>query len=542
MHDEEPVAPSLGASYRVLRRLGEGGMGTVWEAEDLRDGRRVAVKVLRPQLVAQKDFRRRFDREVRTLTALRDLPDVVALRGAGSTPEGVPFLVMELLTGDTVAARLEREGPFAPAEAVALTAAVLDALDAVHARGVVHRDIKPSNVLLVPGGVRLVDFGIALDLSGTHSLAAMGTPGYLAPEQLLGQATPATDVFAAARLMFAMITGHAPRSPVDRPSEHADVPDGLDAVYERATRADPAQRPPSASVLATMLRGLIQKTDAATSAPSTDATDPARARATPLGRRSIETAATQPDARALASMLPPPTERERPASRAPGRATRAVGPLAWAGLVVTLVTAGAAVVAWRDRSSRGGDDTGGDIAEARHGSPPRWLSSDAALAAWVGRWYDAAVTHAGARDLSSVYAARVRFRGHRGALLTPAQVRDEWGALLRGEPGAAFTVDLGQSTFEARALDPRERADDACLAMGGGAERVVVVRLAAVDVRPERGRRTEGAVPCDRLEGDYLLWLRRDADGALRVCHESWSVRQMICRSCPAARVCARQR
>ena len=208
------VGTVVRAKWRLDRVLGVGGMGVVYAATH-RNGKRVALKMLHPELSSHAEARARFVREGYVANAIEHR-GVVSVLDDDVTEDGEAFLVMELLEGETLDARCERAGGvLEPAALLPLVDEVLDVLAAAHARGVVHRDVKPENVFLTAeGAVKLVDFGIArmLELAGgsvgTRTGVAMGTPGYMAPEQALGETSkigPATDVYAVGAMMFALL-------------------------------------------------------------------------------------------------------------------------------------------------------------------------------------------------------------------------------------------------------------------------------------------------------------------------------------------------
>jgi TolB-like protein len=210
--------------YRIVRKLGEGGMGIVYAAEDERLRRAVAIKTMRDK--GDSSVRERLFREARAAASLNH-PNVCQLFDIGDDDEGMPFLVMELLEGRSLAERL-RDGALPLPDALQFALGILTALDALHARGFIHRDLKPSNVFLTPHGVKLLDFGLARETlpqltpdaptmrpgdSPALTLSGMivGTPRYMAPEQLTGAIADArTDVFAVGTLLFEMISGKAP--------------------------------------------------------------------------------------------------------------------------------------------------------------------------------------------------------------------------------------------------------------------------------------------------------------------------------------------
>jgi tRNA A-37 threonylcarbamoyl transferase component Bud32 len=265
------VALGPGGRYRLVRRIATGGMGEVWQADDTVLGRRVALKMLVEELAADDRATRRFVREARATARLAH-PNVARVYDFGRGG-GPPFLVMELLEGETLAARLA-SGPLPPAEAARVAAAVADALEAAHERGIVHRDVKPSNVMLTPGGeVKVLDFGIAAAADETHSTTGSGlyaTVAYVSPERVAGEpATPASDVYSLGAVLYELLCGRPPfpgSSPalVARAHLHDQpvpvrqlapwVPARLAEACEAAMAKDPARRPSSAASLAIRLR------------------------------------------------------------------------------------------------------------------------------------------------------------------------------------------------------------------------------------------------------------------------------------------------
>jgi serine/threonine-protein kinase len=207
----------VGGRYRLVERLGTGGMSVVWRGYDEILGRQVAVKVLSPQLADDVSFRDRLRQEALAAARLCH-PHITGIFDFGESPLStqltVPYVVMELNDGESVAARLTRRGPMAWREAVVVTVEVASALATAHARGVVHRDVTPANVMLTSAGAKVVDFGISA-LVGERDAAPdgslLGTPAYLAPERLGGgQVSPATDVYALGLLLYRCLTGRLP--------------------------------------------------------------------------------------------------------------------------------------------------------------------------------------------------------------------------------------------------------------------------------------------------------------------------------------------
>lgn len=189
--------PRVVGSFRLHRRLGAGGMGVVYLGSDRR-GQRVALKVIRPDLAEDQEFRSRFAREVSAARRIRG--GCTARLVAADLEADRPWFATQYVPGPSLHDKVVEEGPLSAAEVASIGAALSEGLVAVHEAGVVHRDLKPSNILLSPKGPRIIDFGIAWATGAstlTHVGTAVGSPGFLAPEQVRGAAvTPATDVFS----------------------------------------------------------------------------------------------------------------------------------------------------------------------------------------------------------------------------------------------------------------------------------------------------------------------------------------------------------
>ena len=248
--------------YRLDEPIGKGGMATVWRARDLRLGRDVAVKLIAERLLGDGDFVARFEREARIAAGLSH-PNLVTVHDYG-VDGGRPFLVMELIDGETLAARLERDS--LPIDVVALARTMLDVLATVHDAGIVHRDIKPGNVLYQDDGwIRLTDFGIARILDGTGSSQitetglVVGTRSYMAPEVQRGaKPTPAADLYSLGVLLAEC---GAASTPVRR-------------LVERLQAEDPAERPESARLALISIAGLDRGLGPAPDAPMQVAPEP----------------------------------------------------------------------------------------------------------------------------------------------------------------------------------------------------------------------------------------------------------------------------
>ena len=268
----------LDGRYRIVGSIARGGMGTVYEAEDLRLRRRVAVKVLLEALANDSSCRERFRREAEA-AARTTHPNLVALYDLSL--EGTPaYLVMELLEGATLEATLARDGVLPWRVAARIGVELTAALACLHAAGIVHRDLKPSNVLIETSGrAKLIDLGVAQLRTGvsyerlTHSGAIVGTPGYLAPEQLGGGAiTERTDLWALGVLLYYLLSGQRPfaaadlsrllwiiahEAPTPLDAVAPSTPEALQALVMSLLSKDPAQRPVSAASTQQALSRLI---------------------------------------------------------------------------------------------------------------------------------------------------------------------------------------------------------------------------------------------------------------------------------------------
>ncbi len=288
------IGTQLG-NYRVVARLGEGGMGTVYRAVDTMLDRDVALKVLRPELALQAALVDRFRAEAVALARLRH-EHIAALYGLDRQGDEY-VMVMEYVSGETLEARLKREGRLRWDDALPIMRGVLDALGHAHVRGVVHRDIKPANVMIdADATVKVMDFGIARLMGEnrqTRAGVAIGTPSYMAPEQLRGEDVDGrTDLYAAGALLFELLTGRVAfeadsdyslmmqqlNEPPAAPSSiTAGVPRALDAVVARAMAKKPAQRFATASDFARALDNISH--DAFSAEPIRDAAAAVVARA-----------------------------------------------------------------------------------------------------------------------------------------------------------------------------------------------------------------------------------------------------------------------
>ena len=251
---------SIGDRYRVERELGRGGMATVYLAHDLRHDRPVALKVFRPELGPA--LGERFLREIRVAARLGH-PHILTVHDSGEA-EGILWYTMPVVDGESLRQRIKREGPLPLEEAVRIGRSVAEALDFAHSQGVVHRDIKPENILLFGNEAMVADFGIALAMDAadqdrlTQTGFSLGTPAYMSPEQVLGDARldRRTDIYSLGCVVYEMLAGEPPYS---GPTPQAvvarrltgppppllavrDVPEALEAAVQKALARNPADR------------------------------------------------------------------------------------------------------------------------------------------------------------------------------------------------------------------------------------------------------------------------------------------------------------
>lgn len=280
------VGRTIDERYRIDGLLGEGGMGAVFEAEHLKLRKKVALKVIHPEFAGDGEVAERFAREAMASAQLEH-PHVATATDYGTLPEGGAYLVMQFVRGDSVRAALDKEGGLGWIRACEIVAQVADALSSAHKAGIVHRDLKPENVMLEPRDdgswlVKVLDFGIARvsdDARGgrkgpalTRVGTVIGTPGYMAPEQALGEEIDfRVDIYALGLLIFEVASGvkvfdledltaivtRQLTEDVPLLSTHMEVPQELDDLVSSALRRDRDARPESAAEVRDVLRNLV---------------------------------------------------------------------------------------------------------------------------------------------------------------------------------------------------------------------------------------------------------------------------------------------
>src|SRR5215475_14372717 len=278
------VPKFIAGRFRIERKIGTGGMGTVYRATHLGLERPVAVKIIKSEFAGDSEVADRFLREARTMAKLRH-SHAAMIFDAGSLPDGRHFIIMEFVEGETLSEALGRQGRFSFEQAVRIATQICDVLGEAHHLGIVHRDLKPSNIILNERGVCVLDFGVAKVLASsaestaTHASTGsgklVGTPRYMSPEQCLGQRVGArSDLYSLGVLLYEMLAGRPPfvdplqsallvkqatASPPPLPRLRSDVQRPLARAVHSLLAKRPDDRPRTAAAAKAMLeRSLVQ--------------------------------------------------------------------------------------------------------------------------------------------------------------------------------------------------------------------------------------------------------------------------------------------
>ena len=551
--------------YRIERKLGEGGMGIVYEAEHIITGRRYAVKVLERRSAIAKEDVDRFLREAQAPAKIRH-PNIVEVTDAGTEPDGTPFIVMELLEGEGFDQVIKRDGVVQPAPLTTIMSQLLDGLDAMHARGFVHRDLKPANIFLLAESslgvkVKVLDFGIAKALgeeSRTQSGYVIGTPAYMAPEQMRNAkyATPRSDLWSVGVILYEALVGHRPfrgetfglLAMISGPDKHLSlrelaphIPRGLSDLVDSLLAKDPQQRPQSAAQVKQLIAPLLVKTPALHAIEAPDMPSPLSANErAPLGN-----AATEDGRRGPSRRPPPPRTEDLEASdiplegqtpsydqpveaTIPDPSTQSSSRRAYVGIAAIAAVAAIGTGLWlrgRDDAERARRNRTARPVSAEHA-----VSENSELSDFGHRWLGTVSGSQGQASVAAYYADATKFRGSPG-LATPSQIQRYWSQLFSA--GGSFAIDWEHSTVAEEHASLDSGASSACVNLPGASGPVLRVRALATEQMHDRSAQ----IGCDRLEGVYLVRVRR-VSGALQICHETWSVREGICASCPTAPVC----
>lgn len=287
------LGTTVGGRYRIIERIGVGGMGTVYRATQAGLERQVALKILKRDLTWDRDTVTRFHREARAMSLLTH-PNTVRVFDFGQTRDGLLYFAMELLEGELLTARIEREGALDVRDAIRVTQQILRSLSEAHTKGIIHRDLKPDNIYLarIEGHpepvVKVLDFGIAKVIQGdrmidqleTQAGTVFGTPRYMSPEQAQGKRLdPRSDIYSVGILLYQLLTGRAPfvdddavvvmakhirerPDPLRAAAPDRPIPPSLDRVVLRALEKDPDRRHKTAERFAVKLEACLPDVEA----------------------------------------------------------------------------------------------------------------------------------------------------------------------------------------------------------------------------------------------------------------------------------------
>jgi serine/threonine-protein kinase len=375
----ELAGKEIAGRYRILTKLGEGGMGAVYRGEQISLRRAIAVKLLRPELSANPTLLRRFSAEAEAVAKLSH-PNTVNVYDFGQDTDGSLFIAMEYIEGRSLRSVIAKEGPLVPARALAIAVQVAASLSDAHAHNIVHRDLKPDNVMLQERGrqrdvVRVLDFGIAklrddsraTQQAMTQAGDMLGTPQYMAPEQIKGDPVDGRcDVYALGCMIYEMVTARLPfeaasimamlskhllEAPVPPSQRRPDVaiPPAIDQLVLAAMAKDPAQRPTTMELYGEQIAAVLATLPAPT-APITAPPSPVPIAVTPLPHPVVTPPSPSPVVSApyVPPAIPPTTRvpdraplpaATGPAAHAPPRTANSRAPL-FLGLALLLAVAG----------------------------------------------------------------------------------------------------------------------------------------------------------------------------------------------------------
>jgi hypothetical protein len=347
-----PDDPTWIGRYRLMSRLGSGGMGVVYLGVGA-DGSQVAVKALRPELADDPEFRRRFSREVAALGRVRGVCTVRVIEADTEAPR--PFMVTEYAEGPSLAEYIDSYGSLRPQMLFGLATGLAEALTAIHAAGIVHRDLKPSNVILTREGPKVIDFGIAQTMdavSMTRTGMMVGSPGFMAPEQVSGRPGQKADIFVWGVTVAYAAAGRSPFGTGDTNAilyrvlyetpDLAPVPDRLQPLVAAALAKDPQYRPTAPELLSQLTSVSRRPAGPSQDSPTQEILAQTWLYSAPGTGASVPRPAAEP---AIGSLLldPAPRQTSRPRSRKT-RVTTWVGAVTAAAVVVAATTVGVIVI------------------------------------------------------------------------------------------------------------------------------------------------------------------------------------------------------
>jgi len=369
------IGEIIAERYHVVKALGEGGMGQVYLAEQVKMRRMCALKVMRPQLATDPDAVRRFGAEAENASRIAH-PNVAAIYDFGETPEGLVYLAMEFVDGPSLASMLARERVMPPGRVAGIGKQVADALSAAHELGIVHRDLKPDNVMIVRAKdgterVKVVDFGIAKAMADgrtqmTRTGFVLGTPAYMSPEQISGDKLDGrSDLYSLGCMLFEMLTGQSPfsgptgeivlhrRLTEEAPKARAlspDVPKDLDNVITRLLSRSVDDRFQNAAELSEALGECVDEDDRRGPRPKTPIHSKATIVMNKAGATTVVHATTRPAAAKTAKRKP--------------KAKTQPNYVLWGGIAAVVVIAIAGALAWRTLAKPAPAPTTATVAQA----------------------------------------------------------------------------------------------------------------------------------------------------------------------------------